>query len=143
MSFMKYITRADCAFLDSMPKAEREAFDQAIIREQERRKGLLSVHELGEALALGKDAVNNLPLKFVRPRRKTSRGMRQVKSVHKYDLIAFLSDLNPSFANFDPVKETLSKDPQTGSQYVQLSARLRRYRHSKALSLVATIMGNV
>ena len=145
MDIFKNISRADCAFMDSMPKAEREAFNQAIITEQERRMGLLSVHKLGEVLALGKDAVNNLPLPFVRPYRKSSRGMRQVRCVHRDDLIAFLTSLNESFADFDPAIETLLKPSQVGPdeqlEFVQLSTRIRRYRRSTSLS--DAIMGNV
>jgi hypothetical protein len=141
--FLRNMTVAHAAFLDSLPKAEREALDREIIAAQKHRQGMLSVHQLGEALNIGRDAVNNLPLPFVRPYQNTSRGMRQVKSVHRDDLIAFLISLNEDFCDFDPVTETLSKDPQAGSKFVQLSARIRRYRRCESLSLADMIMGDV
>lgn len=135
MDFMKNISRADCAYLDSLPRAERDRLWETIIKEQERRKGMITAHELGEILNLGKDSVNALPLKFTKPYRKTTRGMRQVRCVHKDDLIAFLSGLNPSFADFDLAVEWLLTPSQAKDQfgedlpeYVQLSNRTRRYR---------------
>lgn len=133
--FMKNISRDTCNFFDSLPQVERDSLNASIIAEQENRKGLLSVHQVGELLSLGRDGVNNLPLKFLRPFRRTSRGRRQVKSLHKDDLIAFLAGLNSSFANYDPLQGPLLSPGAAVEvfgedlpEYVQLSSRTRRYR---------------
>jgi len=132
---MKHISRRTCGFLDALPQAEKDALNAQITAEQERRKGLLSAYQVGELLGLGKDGVNNLPVQFITPFRKTSRGRRQVKCLHRNDLIAFLTSLNPTFATYDMTEGPLLTSEQAAEtfgddlpEYVQLSPRTRRYR---------------
>ena len=145
---LKELTDKDWSFLSRLPKAEKERLDAAIIQEQKWRRGLLSVHQIGELLNLGKDGVNNLPVKFIRPFRKTHRGWRQVKSLHKDDLTAFLYGLNASFADYDPDEGALLSPAQAAEKYgeelpefVQLSGRTRRYRAEHQQSIADMIMG--
>lgn len=64
MDFMKNISGEQCAFLDRLPKEEKERINAEIIAEQERRKGLLTEREVGELLNIGKDATRDLPLRW-------------------------------------------------------------------------------
>lgn len=145
---LEKLTDKDWDFLCGMSPEEKARLDASIIQEQERRKGLLSVHELGEILNLGRDGINALPLRFVRPFRQTPRGLRQVKSVYKGRLIEFLAALNPAFSNYDPAEGPLLIPAQAVErfgddlpEFVQITPRTRRYRSvHQELDLAAAIM---
>lgn len=138
---MKNVSRAQARAWDALSDSERERFDRMIIEEQQRRAQLVSVAQLGEALNLSKQAVSRLPLPFVYLTKRTARGRRRVKSVHADDLRAFLSNLNETFADFDPFAERLlrASDEVQDFESISLNARVKRYRLPKS-SIADAIM---
>ena len=141
--------------LCSLSEAEGTALLQELAEVQEWRWGLLNVKQLCHTLDLSRDAANSLPLKFLMPYRKTKRGLRQVRSVHKDDLRVWLTSLNPTYADYDadegPLlrpsvaaqllpdvstqKLTAMRRQGTGSEFVRLNSRVVRYRAKDVLAL--------
>jgi hypothetical protein len=106
-----------------------------IIAEQQWRQGLLNIKQLSKTLNVSVKTVETLGLNILTLFRPTSRGLRQVKCVHRDDLRAWLAGLNPSFADYDPEEGPLLTPAQAAEQFaevlpecVQLSLRTRRYR---------------